>query len=68
MLLIHTFIFVVIHPLDLDRAKNNDDWLRRFLLHHDLDMNLALKMMWDTCEWRKQFGTNGMNLNNEQLC
>ncbi|GLV42809.1 uncharacterized protein CBL_03549 [Carabus blaptoides fortunei] len=57
----------VIHPSDLDRAKNNDDWLRRFLLHHDLDMNPALKMMWDTCEWRKQFGTNDISESNIRM-
>lgn len=47
------------HPQDLNRIKKNDEWVRRFLLHHDLDPTESLKMMWETCEWRKKFGTNG---------
>lgn len=42
-----------IHPADYARINNSDDWLRRFLIHHDLDMNSALNMLWETCEWRK---------------
>lgn len=47
------------HPADLARVKNTDDWLKRFLLHSELDMQLALQLLWLTCEWRKKFGTNG---------
>jgi hypothetical protein len=28
-------------------------------LHSELDMQLALQLLWDSCEWRKKFGTNG---------
>jgi hypothetical protein len=48
------------HPADLARVKNTDDWLKRFLLHSELDVQLALQLLWDSCEWRKKFGTNGM--------
>lgn len=47
------------HPADLARVRNTDDWLKRFLLHSELDMQLALQLLWDSCEWRKKFGTNG---------
>jgi hypothetical protein len=47
------------HPADLARVKNSEDWLKRFLLHSELDMQGALQLLWDTCEWRKKFGTNG---------
>lgn len=51
--------FLVVHPADLKRVKDSDDWLRRFLLHHDLDEKLALNMLWETVIWRKEFKTNG---------
>ncbi|KAF4522258.1 hypothetical protein B566_EDAN011954 [Ephemera danica] len=52
------------HPVDLARVRHDDDWLQRFLLHHDLDTKEALKMLWDTCEWRKRFGTNDITESN----
>ncbi|PSN37774.1 hypothetical protein C0J52_15860 [Blattella germanica] len=52
------------HPFDMNRVKNGDDWLKRFLLHTELDMQLALQLLWDTCDWRKKFGTNDINENN----
>lgn len=52
-----------IHPADLTRIQDSDDWLRRFLLHNDRDIKESLTMAWDTCKWRKTFGTNG-----ELLC
>lgn len=51
--------FLVVHPADLKRVKDGDDWLRRFLLHHDLDEKLALGMLWETVLWRRDFKTNG---------
>ncbi|KAL1130852.1 hypothetical protein AAG570_012093 [Ranatra chinensis] len=51
------------HPKDISRVNNTNDWLRRFLIHHDLDIKDALSMLWDTCEWRK---TNKVNEINEQ--
>lgn len=50
---------LAIHPADLERVKGSDSWLRRFLLHHDLNQKEALKMLWETVEWRKEFQTNG---------
>ncbi|GLG92527.1 Uncharacterized protein GBIM_00206 [Gryllus bimaculatus] len=52
------------HAADLAKVKNGDDWLRRFLVHCELDMNLTLQMLWDTCEWRSKFGTNEITENN----
>ncbi|XP_034232388.1 motile sperm domain-containing protein 2-like isoform X2 [Thrips palmi] len=50
-----------IHPADLARIQDGDDWLRRFLLHNDRDIKESLTMAWDTCKWRKTFGTNDLN-------
>lgn len=36
-----------------------DIWLQRFLEHNELDMKKSLKQLWDTCEWRQTYGTNG---------
>lgn len=47
------------HPDDIERIKTTNIWLRRFLEQQDLDMNASLDMLWETCEWRKNFGTNG---------
>ena len=33
-------------------------------MHHDGNLDGALNMLWDACEWRKKFGTNGKNLAN----
>ncbi|XP_059477640.1 motile sperm domain-containing protein 2-like [Neocloeon triangulifer] len=50
------------HQADLNRITNNDDWLRRFLKHQDLDVKDSLKMLWETCEWRKNYGTNDIKI------
>ncbi|KAL7299847.1 hypothetical protein TKK_0007181 [Trichogramma kaykai] len=51
------------HPADINRVKT-DDWLKRFLDHHENNVTEALKMLWDTCEWRRDFGTNDITENN----
>ncbi|XP_063244503.1 motile sperm domain-containing protein 2-like isoform X2 [Bacillus rossius redtenbacheri] len=55
------------HPADLARAKNSDDWLRRFLMHHECNVNEALQMLWECVEWRKKFGTNEITENNIRM-
>nr|CAD7398534.1 unnamed protein product [Timema poppensis] len=55
------------HPVDLARVKNSDDWLRRFLIHHEGNLNDALQMMWDCLEWRKTFGTNDISESNIKM-
>ncbi|KAK9499411.1 hypothetical protein O3M35_002453 [Rhynocoris fuscipes] len=58
------------HPKDLNRVSNDDAWLRRFLLHHDLEMRDALNMLIETCDWRKSFKVNEINdqtINKEYL-
>lgn len=65
---INLFIFISIkpkrkkggfHPKDLERIKTLNIWLQRFLEQQDCDMKASLNMLWETCEWRKNFGTNG---------
>ncbi|XP_031618036.1 motile sperm domain-containing protein 2-like [Contarinia nasturtii] len=52
------------HPKDIDRIKSTNIWLQKFLEQHDLDMKEALKMLWDTCEWRKNYGANDISEKN----
>lgn len=47
------------HPKDIERIKTTEIWLQRFLEQHDIDMKASLNMLWETCEWRKNYGTNG---------
>lgn len=49
------------HPKDIERIKSKDIWLQRFLEQEDLDPDASLKMLWNTCKWRKEFGANGTN-------
>ncbi|KAF6200830.1 hypothetical protein GE061_005277, partial [Apolygus lucorum] len=51
------------HPKDLSRINSDDSWLRRFLVHHDLDKKEALNMVMETCEWRKVNKVNDLNEN-----
>lgn len=55
------------HPSDVDRVKNNEVWVNRFLTHHEGDMNEALNMIWETCEWRKSMKVNEINEQNVKL-
>ncbi|EEB18863.1 major sperm protein, putative [Pediculus humanus corporis] len=60
----------IFHPADINRVKTDDAYLRRFLMHHDGNLDGALNMLWDACEWRKKFGTNDIsekNVNKEIL-
>lgn len=50
------------HPKDIERVKTSNIWLQRFLEQQDRDMKASLKMLWETCEWRKNFGTNGKKI------
>ncbi|EZA54168.1 hypothetical protein DMN91_000417 [Ooceraea biroi] len=52
------------HPADIARIKNNDDWLKRFLDHHESNENEAFNMLWETCTWRRKFGTNDITEDN----
>ncbi|XP_054273872.1 motile sperm domain-containing protein 2-like [Macrosteles quadrilineatus] len=52
------------HPADLARVSNSDHWLKRFLVHHDMDMKDALTMLWETCDWRRENKVNDINENN----
>lgn len=47
------------HPADINKVKSGDDWLQRFLEHNENNVQDSLKMLWETCEWRRNFGTNG---------
>lgn len=46
------------HPADIARIKNTDDWLKRFLEHHQGNVQDSLSMLWESCTWRRKFGTN----------
>uniref|UniRef100_A0A1B0CKR3 Putative phosphatidylinositol transfer protein pdr16 n=1 Tax=Lutzomyia longipalpis TaxID=7200 RepID=A0A1B0CKR3_LUTLO len=48
------------HPADIERIQNREKWLRLFIEYNDLDLKKALTQLWDTCEWRKNFGTNDL--------
>ncbi|XP_058805543.1 motile sperm domain-containing protein 2-like [Phymastichus coffea] len=51
------------HPADINRINSGNDWLRRFLEHTESNLQDALKMLWETCKWRRDFGTNDINEN-----
>ncbi|XP_014208541.1 motile sperm domain-containing protein 2 isoform X2 [Copidosoma floridanum] len=55
------------HPADIERVSSNDDWLRRFLEHNEYNIQDALKMLWESCEWRRNFGTNDITENNVRM-
>lgn len=52
-----------VHPKDIARIKDNDQWLRRFLMHHELKQEAALEMVMTVLKWRKSYGTNDINDN-----
>lgn len=49
------------HPLDLERVKDNDVWLGKFLDQVDFNFQDASNMLWNTLNWRKNFGANEMD-------
>ncbi|KAI5735721.1 hypothetical protein M8J77_021856 [Diaphorina citri] len=49
------------HKNDIHRIHANDDWLTRFLIHHDESVQDALTMLWDTLLWRKENNVNDIN-------
>ncbi|XP_014481736.1 PREDICTED: motile sperm domain-containing protein 2-like [Dinoponera quadriceps] len=51
------------HPADIARI-NTDDWLKRFLEHHEYNMQEAFNMLWETCIWRRKIGANDINEDN----
>ncbi|XP_041564431.1 motile sperm domain-containing protein 2 isoform X1 [Drosophila elegans] len=61
---------VPFHPVDLDRIRNENLWLQRFLEMYDLDMDTAFNNLWQTCAWRQSYGANDLDesqLNQEYL-
>ncbi len=48
------------HPKDQERLKNDRNWIRRFLMHHELDKEKALSMIIGALKWRQKFGANGI--------
>ncbi|KAB0797613.1 hypothetical protein PPYR_08606 [Photinus pyralis] len=56
-----------VHPDDLERIKSGDEWLQRFLLHHDAREKEAYDMLWEAVVWRKEFKTNEINESNVNL-
>jgi len=56
-----TLLIEPFHPIDLDRIRNEQLWLQRFLEMHDLDMEASFKQLWETCVWRQSYGTNDLD-------
>ncbi|CAB0000597.1 unnamed protein product [Nesidiocoris tenuis] len=52
------------HPRDVARANSDDAWLKRFLVHNDMEVEDALTMMKETCKWRKTHQVNDLSVNN----
>jgi len=44
---------------DLERVKTDNLWMRRFIAAQENDVTKAVEMLYETCQWRKEFGTNG---------
>lgn len=55
----YTGLLALTHPKDVERLKNDREWVRRFLLHHDMDKDKALNMILSTLKWRQKVGANG---------
>ncbi|KAL5291363.1 MOSPD2 family protein [Megaselia abdita] len=49
------------HPKDLERVKTNDMWLGKFLDQVDFNFTEASNMLWNTLNWRKNYGANEMD-------
>ena len=47
------------HPADVDKIKENDWWIERFVLVTKTE-EAALKMLVKALEWRKTFGVNDL--------
>lgn len=60
-------LFPDAHPADIERVKTDDSWLKRFLMHHDLNHQLALSMLFETVEWRKENNVNGISESNVRM-
>lgn len=56
-----------IHDKDLERVKNNDHWIKRFLMHNEGDETKSLQMLWNTVNWRKEFGANEITEHNVKM-
>ncbi|XP_018572291.1 motile sperm domain-containing protein 2-like [Anoplophora glabripennis] len=56
-----------VHPKDLERVKTDDDWLQRFLLHQENNMQNALNMLWVSLNWRKENNVNDINENTVKM-
>ncbi|XP_060534835.1 motile sperm domain-containing protein 2-like isoform X2 [Cylas formicarius] len=56
-----------VHPKDLERFKNEDHWLQRFIAHNDNDIPLALKMVWGSLTWRKENNVNEISEKNIKM-
>uniref|UniRef100_T1IXB2 Motile sperm domain-containing protein 2 n=1 Tax=Strigamia maritima TaxID=126957 RepID=T1IXB2_STRMM len=51
------------HENDIQRVQNDNSWLRRFILHHEYDMEAAFAMAMDCLKWRKEFGIHDIEEN-----
>ncbi|OXA37926.1 motile sperm domain-containing protein 2 [Folsomia candida] len=49
------------HPNDLERVKSDELWMRRFIAHAESNMDTASTLLYECCQWRKDFGTNDLD-------
>jgi len=56
---LNLFTITDYHPLDLERVKSDNKWIVRFIAHAEKNMETALTLLCECCQWRKDFGTNG---------
>ncbi|OXA61517.1 Motile sperm domain-containing protein 2 [Folsomia candida] len=49
------------HPNDLERVKSDEMWMRRFIAHAESNMDTASTLLYECCQWRKDFGTNELD-------
>lgn len=54
-----SFLSLDFHPDDLERVKIDELWLRRFIAHGEQDVATAANLLYECCQWRKEFGVNG---------
>lgn len=52
------------HPNDIENRVNNDDYIKRILLHHLDDVKAAADMLWEICTWRKVVNANEIKESN----
>ncbi|XP_045463540.1 motile sperm domain-containing protein 2-like [Harmonia axyridis] len=56
-----------VHPKDLHRLKTDDNWVRRFLKHNEMNQNESIQMLWNVLEWRKENSVSDISEKNIKM-